>query len=60
MNKEYYDANDLVRMGISYTESLKIIKEVQIEMKEKNYYVPKTKTKLALANLVEKKLGIKR
>ena len=58
---EYTNAKDLQRdLKISYRESLKIILEVQKEMKEKGYYIPNTKVKLALTWMVNKRLGIKR
>lgn len=57
---EYTNAKDLQRdLNISYRESLKIIVEVQKEMKEKGYYIPNTKVKLALKWMVKKRLGLK-
>lgn len=45
--------------GISYRSALEIINEIRKEMKEKGYLVPRGKTKIALTNLVYKRLGIK-
>lgn len=36
----------------------KFIDEARAEMKEKNYYVPGTKPKLALTKIVKKKMGL--
>lgn len=57
---EYTNAKKLMNdLGISYQASLKIIIEVQEEMKKKGYLIPNTKRKLALTWMVNKKLGIK-
>ena len=45
--------------GISYRSALEIINEIRKEMKEKGYLVPRGKAKIALTNLVYKRLGIK-
>lgn len=58
---EYTNAKDLQHdLGISYQEALHIIIKVQEEMKEKGYYIPNTRKKLALRWMVNKKLGIRK
>lgn len=58
---EYTNAKELQHdLGISYQEALHIIIKVQEEMKEKGYYIPNTRKKLALRWMVNKKLGIKK
>lgn len=57
---EYTNAKKLMNeLGISYQAALHIIIEVQEEMKKKGYFIPNTKQKIALAWMVNKKLGIK-
>lgn len=57
---EYTNAKELQHdLGISYKEALHIVIEVQEEMKKKGYYIPTSKSKLALRWMVYKKLGIK-
>lgn len=58
---EYTNAKELQHdLGISYQEALHIIIKVQEEMKEKGYYIPNTRKKLALRWMVNKKLGIRK
>jgi hypothetical protein len=55
----YITAKELQEMtGISYQSALEIIKEVRKEMERKGYLIPKGKTKIAIKNLVLKRLGI--
>ena len=55
----YISAKELQELtGISYQSALEIIKEVRKEMEKKNYLIPKGKTKIAIKNLVLKRLGI--
>lgn len=55
----YITAKELQKMtGISYQSALEIIKEVRKEMERKGYLIPKGKTKIAIKNLVLKRLGI--
>lgn len=57
---EYTNAKKIQHdLNISYKASLKIIDEVQEEMKKKGYLIPNTKQKIALVWMVNKKLGIK-
>lgn len=60
LEQEYLTAKDLQNIipGISYEKSLEIINEVQEEMKQKNYFIPKTKSKVALTKMIRKKLGL--
>lgn len=55
----YITAKELQELtNISYQSALEIIKEVRKEMERKGYLIPKGKTKIALKNLVLKRLGI--
>ena len=55
----YISAKELQKLtGISYRSALEIINEVRKEMEKKSYLIPKGKTKIALKNLVFKRLGI--
>ena len=60
--KQYLTAKDLQEIipTLTYEKSLVIIKKAREIMKEKNYYIPITKTKLALAQIVYELLGIER
>lgn len=58
--KEYINAKEIQRLtGIGYQQSMKIIERVREQMKEKGYYIPQSKSKLALTWLVKKELGLK-
>lgn len=58
--KEYITAKELqVITGTGYQSAMKIIDEVREEMKQKNYLIPKSRQKVALKRLIEKRLGIK-
>ena len=60
MDKEYINAKELQEMtGIGYQSAMKIIDKVREKMKEKGYYIPQCRTKIALRWLVKKELGIK-
>lgn len=60
MNNLYISAKELQeQLRISYQSAIKIITEVQREMKERNYLIPKTKTKYALTWMVKKRIGLK-
>ncbi len=60
LNQIYVSAKDLrvLIQGLGINKSVEYIKEIQKEMKEKNYFVPQTKEYLALTKLVRKKFGI--
>lgn len=58
--KEYINAKELQELtGLGYQQSMKIIVRVQEQMKEKGYYIPQGRAKLALRWMVRKELGIK-
>ena len=58
--KEYITIKELQEItGISYRSATKIIDKVREEMKEKGYYIPQSKNKIALKWMVKKELGIK-
>ena len=58
--KEYINVKELQKMtGIGYQSAMKIIDNVRAKMKEKGYYIPQSKAKLALTWLVKKELGLK-
>ena len=61
LNQEYLTAYDIQEIipKMPYMRALKFIKEIQVEMEEKNYYVPSGKTKVALTWMIKKKLGLK-
>lgn len=60
LNQPYVDAKDIKmlmpKLGINRCRSL--IDEIQEEMKEKKYYIPDGKPKMALTKLLKKKLGL--
>lgn len=59
LNQKYMSADDLKKimptMGIDRCR--KYIKEIQNEMEEKGYFIPKTTPRLALTKLIKKKFG---
>lgn len=58
--KEYINAKELQELtGIGYLSAMKIINNVREKMKKKGYYIPTTKSKVALRWLVKKEVGIK-
>ena len=58
--KEYINVKELQELtGISYMSAMKVINDVRDQMKKKGYYIPQSKSKLALKWLVKKELGIK-
>jgi len=65
MNKEvldklYLSANDVKQLipTLSIDKCRKLIDESREEMKQKKYFVPQSKPRLALTKIVKKKLGI--
>ena len=60
LDQQYVTAQDikLVIPGLSYVRALSYIDELRAEMKEKNYFVPEGRTKVALTKLFKKKFGI--
>lgn len=60
LEQQYLSAYDLqvIIPHLAYNRALKYIEMFRNEMKQKNYFVPDGKTKVALTKLVKKKLGI--
>ena len=59
LEQEYMNANELMQIiPVNYIIALGYIKEIQEEMKEKNYLVPKSRQKVALTKLIRKKFGL--
>lgn len=58
--QSYISAKDLKALipSLGINKCVKYISDVQEEMKEKGFFVPQTKEKLALTKLVRKKFGI--
>lgn len=58
--KEYIDVKELQAMtGTGYQSAMKIIDLVREKMKEKGYYIPQSRSKVALKWMIKKELGIK-
>ena len=60
LKQQYLTANDLMKIipGLTYNRALSYIKMIREEMKEKNYFVPDGKTKVALTKMLKKKFGL--
>ena len=60
LNQSYITARDLTKIipKLSYKRALKYIEDFRIEMKDKGYFVPEGRTKVALTKLVKKKFGL--
>ena len=61
LEQQYLTAKDLTIIipTMSYSAALEYIKKIREKMVEKNYYVPKGKTLIALTWMIKKDLGIK-
>lgn len=58
--KEYINVKELQEMtGLRYQSAMKVIKNAREIMKEKGYFIPQSKTIIALTWIVKKELGIK-
>ena len=58
--KEYINAKELQELtGTGYQSAMKVILRVREKMKEQGYYIPQSKSKLALRWMVKKELGLK-
>ena len=58
--KDYINVKELQQLaGIGYQSSMKIIDKVREQMKEKGYYIPQSRSKIALFWMVKKELGLK-
>ena len=60
LERSYITAKDLMIIipKLSYQRALKYIDDIRNEMREKNYFVPEGRTKVALTKLVKKKFGL--
>lgn len=60
LNKQYITAKDIQQIipNLGYNSALSYIEDLRKEMKERNYFVPNGKTKVALTKLFKKKFGI--
>lgn len=60
LNQKYLTARDLMIIipKLSYQRALKYIDNVRVEMKEKSYFVPEGKTKVALTKIIKKNYGL--
>lgn len=58
--KEYINGKELQEMtGLGYQSAMKVIKNAREIMKEKGYFIPQSKTIIALTWIVKKELGIR-
>ena len=59
LQQDYMSAKDLKILipSLGINKCVQYIKDVQIEMMNKNYFIPETKEYLALTKLVRKKFG---
>ena len=59
LEQDYLNAKELMQIiPVSYIRALEYITETQEEMKQKNYFVPRTRPKVALTKLIRKKFGL--
>ena len=60
LDQQYITALDMKQIitSLSYRRALKYIDELRIEMKNKGYFVPEGRTKVALTIMFKKKFGI--
>ena len=60
LNQQYITAKDIQQIipNLGYNSALSYIEDLRKEMKERNYFVPNGKTKVALTKLFKKKFGI--
>lgn len=58
-NQTYMSAKDLMQIipNLTYMNANKYINEAREEMKEKGYYLPTTKPRVALTKILKKKFG---
>lgn len=59
INQQYLTAKDLMRIipKLPYQRALEYIDNAREEMKEKGYFVPEGRTKVALTKIIKKKFG---
>ena len=62
LSQQYITARDIqvIIPNLGYIKALSYIEDLREEMKNKNYFVPDGKTKVALTKLFKKKFGIYR
>lgn len=60
LNQQYITARDIQQIipNLGYIKALQYIDDLREEMKDKNYFVPDGRTKVALTKLFKKKFGI--
>ncbi|MEI3498908.1 MAG: hypothetical protein V8Q71_00030 [Bacilli bacterium] len=60
LSQQYITARDIqvIIPNLGYIKALSYIEDLREEMKNKNYFVPDGKTKVALTKLFKKKFGI--
>lgn len=60
LSQQYITARDIqvIIPNLGYIKALSYIDDLREEMKNKNYFVPDGKTKVALTKLFKKKFGI--
>lgn len=59
LNNYYLSADDLMKiLGIGKSSAMKIVNEIQEEMKQKKYLIPKSRKKVVLTKLVKRKYGL--
>lgn len=60
LDQQYITATDMQQLipKLSYPRALKYIEELRFEMKQKGYFVPEGRTKVALTKIFKKKFGI--
>lgn len=60
LKQQYITARDIQQIipKLGYIKALKYIDDLREEMKQKNYFVPEGKTKVALTKLFKKKFGV--
>lgn len=60
LKQQYVTAKDIQQIipKLGYIKALKYIDDLREEMKQKNYFVPEGKTKVALTKLFKKKFGV--
>ena len=59
IEQDYLTAKDLMKIipKLSYQRALKYIEDARDEMKNKGYFVPDGRTKVALTKIIRKKFG---
>lgn len=60
LEQTYLTAKDLTKIipNLHINKARQYIKEAQEEMKQKNYFIPETKEKVALTKIIRKRFGI--